>query len=936
MALAPQYGLNRKREIDPNRLSVDVRPLRELIAAWLTTPTNAFITCFAGAFLCVAFPKTSIFLPFIAAFYLLFFVMTAKKAGRAAQQSMMPIRSPMQEKKEEFSHIGDPYGKKQLGTGIFLLGHDLATNEELWLNNSDLREHIWITGTTGAGKTEFIISMILNCMSWGSGFIFVDGKGDIATSAKIWYMARLLGRTDDYLLLNFMDPGRKIAGSGLLSNSTNPFSTYTVGEIMQIFQSLMPETQGDGKVWQTRALNMFTGVIKVLVWLRDAKGIRLSINSMRESIELTALAKMACPDQFAPSMYKGMPPEVKSGVLGYLRGLAGFPQAVLKMPASEQEQHPFAKGSYEMKLDGQTLMQHGYLTQTISPPLDLIAESYGSIFGVECGDVDMFDVVLNRRFLVVLLPGLQKSIEEMASLGRIVVASLKTMMGNALGGQFEGTSRKILDSRQTASPTPFVVIMDEMTYYMVTGLSMFPAQGRSLGFAFIFAAQSLEGVYQANEKEGRLTHATTNTWLTMFAVDENATTKSAVDSAGKGYEARTVDFETKEDSMTGAKAASRNARVELKERTDIRDIRKQKSGEFIYQCRDEKLSGKSVYIADNTIRSPESGTNFDDEILTLTHFVSLPEETEQDMGLRKAYKTYVAMLTGGENPLSALPDEPQQDEIGMASKAFEKLSNLSLMEQACVGMAIINKTTAQAAQISDRGMSAVRSGAPMFDTTPSSSRGRAKMAPRTIRQNENPYDDGEDLDISGLNGDFPDQVHHGLNLIDDADDVSPQLVGRKLQQSLSGSKTAPKISTSRFVRPKAAVTDAEIDVASNTVLDKDKTDKAEAKPHDENNNAKSNSDIDLSTPDVAQSVEDAKTVSSGKQEPKAPTSSDTEPSDKERSRLIPMPETKPKEKVELVVTPTVETGSQDVDDIASYLATILKSETITLDKDDEV
>lgn len=919
MALAPQYGLSKKHEIDPTRLSVDVRSLHELIMTWLSTPLNAFFVCLATAFFCLLFRKVSIFMPFVAGIYLLFFVASAKKAGKAAAKHMMPIRSPTQEKKEEFAHIGDPYGKKQLGTGIFLLGHDLETNEELWLNNSDLREHIWITGTTGAGKTEFIISMILNCMSWGSGFIFVDGKGDIATSAKIWYMARLLGRTDDYLLLNFMDPGRKVSGSGLLSNSTNPFSTYTVGEIMQIFQSLMPETQGDGKVWQTRALNMFTGVIKVLVWLRDAKGIRLSINSMRESLELTALAKMACPDQFAPNIYKGMPPEVKSGVLGYLRGLAGFPQNVLKIPSSEQEQHPFAKGSYEVKLDGQTLMQHGYLTQTISPPLDLLAESYGSIFGVERGDVDMFDVVLNRRFLIVLLPGLQKSPEEMASLGRIVVASLKTMMGNALGGQFEGTRRKILDSRQTASPTPFVVIMDEMTYYMVSGLSLFPAQGRSLGFCFIFAAQSLEGVYQSNDKEGRLIRGTTNTWLTMFAVDENATTKSAIDSAGKGYEARTVDFETRDESLTGAKVASRNARVELKERTDVRDIRGQKSGEFIYQCRDEKLFGKSVYIADNTVTSPDAGVNFDEEILTLTHFVSLPEETEQDAGLRKAYKIYVAMLTGGDNPLSTLPDDPQQDEIGMAFKSFDRLQDLSLLERACVGMALINKQTSQAAKMSERGLRPIRAGAPEFDTAP---RARPKTS-GNARQLSNPYleEEDEDLNMAGLHGSLTDQMYSGLNIADDADDdVSPQIVGRRIQRSLTGSKTGPKITTAKVTK-KTADNEATVqnEIEGATVV--------ESVSVPEKPTTSSNSAITTDSEALPTKVNPVTTV------PEQPIE---RVRDNEDTILIPLPDTKSKDKVEVISTPVVTNDVVDTGDISDYLASIMKgTNSLTLDQEDK-
>jgi intracellular multiplication protein IcmO len=52
------------------------------------------------------------------------------------------------------------------------------TNEEVWFTNSDARTHILYLGTTGAGKTEGLKSMVTNALAWGSGFVYVDGKAD--------------------------------------------------------------------------------------------------------------------------------------------------------------------------------------------------------------------------------------------------------------------------------------------------------------------------------------------------------------------------------------------------------------------------------------------------------------------------------------------------------------------------------------------------------------------------------------------------------------------------------------------------------------------------------------------------------------------------------------------------------------------------------------
>ncbi len=62
-----------------------------------------------------------------------------------------------------------------------------------------------------------------------------------------------------------------------------------------------------------------------------------------------------------------------------------------------------------------------------------LADTYGHIVRTDLPEVDLRDVVLNRRILVVLLPALEKSPDELANLGKIIVSSMKTMMASGLG-----------------------------------------------------------------------------------------------------------------------------------------------------------------------------------------------------------------------------------------------------------------------------------------------------------------------------------------------------------------------------------------------------------------------------------------------------------------------------------------------------------------------
>ena len=73
-----------------------------------------------------------------------------------------------------------------------------------------------------------------NAMAWGGGGgIFVDGKGDVASYARLASAARKFGREGDFYVLNFLT-GNSVetdAEGNARSNTVNPFKTMAADAI---------------------------------------------------------------------------------------------------------------------------------------------------------------------------------------------------------------------------------------------------------------------------------------------------------------------------------------------------------------------------------------------------------------------------------------------------------------------------------------------------------------------------------------------------------------------------------------------------------------------------------------------------------------------------------------------------------------------------------
>ncbi|HEX4044924.1 MAG TPA: TraM recognition domain-containing protein [Gammaproteobacteria bacterium] len=554
-------GLEEQHEMAPQLLLRDTRTLGMKVVDFFKDPLNSAILLFTFAMCAFFFSAiTEVFLlGGIGAFLYAY-----------TRHSILPFRMPQRSKADDYNDTLPGSDKPRKARGITFFGNRRSNSDELWFNNDDMRTHVLIFGSTGSGKTEALISLSFNALVQGSGFLYVDGKGDNSLFAKVFAMCRSMGREDDLLLINFMTGARDVVGAQekRLSNTMNPFCNGSSSMLSQLVVSLMDSgTQSaDGDMWKGRAIVFVEALMKVLVYMRDQGKILLDANSVRNYFELNrleaiALDKMFPRDNQEPVSLADAPDLVLEPIKNYIKNLPGY--------------DPTKKG----KQGSQVLEQHGFITMQLTRVFGSLADTYGHIIRTNLAEVDLKDVVLNRRVLVVLLPALEKSPDELSNLGKVIIASLKAMMAAGLGESVEGTYREVIERKPTNALTPYMCILDEYGYYAVKGFAVVPAQARSLGFSVIFAGQDLPAFQKASKEEAASIGANTNIKICMKLEDPLETWDFFQKTAGESYVTKVDSFQTNAGSLLNNYMDSRSASSEKRQRVDLLDLKEQREGE---------------------------------------------------------------------------------------------------------------------------------------------------------------------------------------------------------------------------------------------------------------------------------------------------------------------------------------------------------------------
>ncbi len=572
----------------------DVRPVSQRIAEYLDRPaqmaTTAIVYCAIYIFY---YNQWGGYFDLIAFSALLFFYWAFHRPFH------LPFKMP------RYANLPDPRNPPQGGSGagkpdgILYVGNtsDLDNpdcGQEIWFTNNDARTHILYLGTTGAGKTEGLKALATNSLTWGSGYVYVDGKADTDLWASLYSVARRFGRDDDVFVINYMTGN---TDEGALSNTMNPFSNGSSSYLSNMITSFMPDAGGDNAMWKERAVALMFSLMPALTYKRDKQGMLLDIGVVRDHIELQPIIRL--------SRDTTLPERIIRAVQGYLRTLPGYVDAAFDDEGNERPPSP-DQPMYDLQIARQ---QHGYLSMQFTRSLQMLADEYHYIFKAQLADVDVLDVVLNRRIMVTLIPALEKSGDEAANLGKIVANTLKGMMGATLGNTVEGSWETALGSKQTHSSSSFMTVFDEVGYYTAQGMAVMAAQARSLGFSLVFASQDIPAMEKRIKQEARSITGNCNIKIFGRIEDPTDTKDFLTKHGGTFWSLETTGMTARTDSLAGTFMSApfydnmQAGSVQTRQRVDYDHIRDQREGEIHIFFGDWIAKAKMFYVKPDKIKA---------------------------------------------------------------------------------------------------------------------------------------------------------------------------------------------------------------------------------------------------------------------------------------------------------------------------------------------
>jgi intracellular multiplication protein IcmO len=563
-----------------------------------------------------------------------------------SRKGTLPLRLPIMARRSDWN--SKKGGKPAQAGGIVLLGYDVQTGQQIWINNSDARQHFLYLATTGGGKTEALISLVSNSLAWGSGFCFVDGKADTSLYAKLYSMARRFGREDDVRVVNYLTGGKD---EKIESNTMNPFASGSSSELTELLISLMDGAGGtNGDVWKGRAISLISAVIRALTYMRDGTGLDLSVSIIREHLTLPKVIEIA--------KRTDLPRKALDGLKAYLESLPGY------KPNMAPD-----------KIPNDTNVQHGYLQMQFTRVLGELADTYGKIFGPKISDIDMFDIVANRRILIVMLPALEKSEDALRQLGKIIIAMTKIMMSKALGSTIVGESVEIIENKPTTAQSPFFVVLDECGYYLSPDAALMAAQARSLGFSLVFATQDIPSLKAGLKEKADSVMGNTSCKLIGKLEDPRETLEYAAKRAGRAETLKQTSFESRHTFASKEFYRKDDASVQEVDRVNALDIYAQEEGEYHLFFYDKVLRMKSFYA------NPPVAA-----YLNMNVMVPLaPPEPGAMTAMDHELEKVVAAL---RNPVSLKVDPAEfSPEMMMLAHCFRCQESLGVVERSCGGLA---------------------------------------------------------------------------------------------------------------------------------------------------------------------------------------------------------------------------------------------------------
>lgn len=331
------------------------------------------------------------------------------------------------------------FGDFMHGQGGLRIGYTKDNGVPLDIEDNYLQRHTAIIGQSGVGKTTLGEYLLWQQALRGGGFIFIDAKLDAATRDKLAFMMQMLGRGDDFYVLNVDQPHN--------SHTYNPILRGDSDEVASRLLNLLPSAENSPGADFYRqqamyALTVLTGALKSAKRRYHFQDLAILLQSDRALESLLRLpiaqeARMTLEvflNQFRKKDKNGTSIDVNK-VKEQLGGMSG-------------RIAQFAQGKF------------------------------GQVFNTYTPEIDLTDIVMNNKCLYVMLPTMGKD-QAALNLGKMILSDLRTAVYNVQG----------LRAELRPKP-PYLIFADEMGSYVMQGIARLFEQARSAGICMIPAFQT--------------------------------------------------------------------------------------------------------------------------------------------------------------------------------------------------------------------------------------------------------------------------------------------------------------------------------------------------------------------------------------------------------------------------------------------------------------
>lgn len=436
------------------------------------------------------------------------------------------------------------------------------------LDETTIRTHGVIAGTTGSGKTVFAKSIMKQLIARiGCGFMMIEGKGDNGMFHEIYAEAVMAGREKDFFFLNFLD-----------KHNSNTINLLELGDYETtrdvIVDFIMSGKEQDD--WAEGGKNLMSAFIKPLIILRDS-GLSFDVSKahlihtmedMKKHSKKLSLFTLQHLLTTPKSMFEfclaiervykndgfALADTLKTYILKDGEELKEYYDIdeVEKIHESSynvllqqvQElgswEDVVSKGSFDavqkaMKSPSDSLYKLEISKGKFSDLFNTFLSDFGEIFGVEEGDINLEDVIVNGKILHCPLQGINPTIA--SSIGKILLSGI----------------RSVAKKRAKSDPlvVPFVVFLDEFNSWSkgIDGFGDLLSVTRSYGLSFWIMFQSdLDKVDDGKNLEAEQILANVNT-IFLLKVQSTALIERFNKSLGKVrfFEKEVKEYATSKD-----------------------------------------------------------------------------------------------------------------------------------------------------------------------------------------------------------------------------------------------------------------------------------------------------------------------------------------------------------------------------------------------------